>query len=195
MSSGTFVHGQAALDASATSASGWVGGFIGGAANFGTNLVGSTSGAANCTDTRWNIVSTRTTMEIRWVLTDPDAYWALPGNLDDLLDTSSVAAMSLASSADSHVIRYGDLAAAGGNSSGLCGSDYAYFEVSNSNTDTCGGMKGTITAPFLSGLVGIGYESAFVISTAGPSVAVVPTIYEDGTAIVRIPTGAYLGGS
>lgn len=195
MSSGTFVHGTAALDAAATSASGWGGGFIGGAANFGTNLVGSTSGAANCTDNRWNIVSTRTTMEIRWVLTDPDSYWALPGNLDDLLDTNSVAAMALSSSTDSSVIRYGTLVDAGGNASGLCGSDYAYFEVSNSSVVTCGGMRGTITAPFLSGLVGIGYESAFVISTTGPSVAVVPDVFEDGTAIVRIPTGEYLGGS
>jgi hypothetical protein len=137
----------------------------------------------------------RNTMQIRWSLTDPDSVHALPGNLAALLDSDAVAAMSLTTSIDSSRLEYGTLAEADGNSSGNCGGVYGRFEIDNTTTETCGGMRNTITAPVAGGLVGIGYESAFVVATAGPATAVSPTVYEDGTALVRIPTTDYSGGS
>ena len=134
-------------------------------------------------------------MQIRWVLTDPDSYYALPGNLGSLLETNSVAAMSIYTSIDTYSLAYGTLAEAGGNSSGNCGGVYGRFEVTNESSTVCGGMQNYISAPHVGGLTGIAYESAFVSAAAGPGSASTPTIWEDGTALVRIPTVPYSGGS
>jgi hypothetical protein len=195
LSSGTFVYGSANLAAPATTASAWNAGLVNGS-GFGTSIVQDVSSGVACTGSRWNVTASRNDMQIRWVLTDPDSYYALPGDLASLLETNSVAAMSIYTSVDTYSLAYGTLAEAGGNSSGLCGSVYARFEVSNDSSTVCGGMQNTISAPHVGGLTGIAYESALVIAGAGPSSASTPTIWEDGgTAIVRIPTEAYTGGS
>ena len=194
LTSGTFVYGSANLAAPATTASAWNAGLVNGS-GFGISMVQDTSSGVACTGSRWNIVSSRNDMQIRWVLTDPDSYYALPGNLGSLLETNSVAAMSIYTSVDTFALAYGTLAEAAGNSSGNCGGVYGRFEVTNDSSTVCGGMRNTISAPDVGGLVGIAYESALVIAGAGPASASSPTIWEDGTALVRIPTVDYAGGS
>lgn len=138
-------------------------------------------------------------MQIRWVLTDPDSYYALPGNLGSLLDSNAVAAMSIDTSITKASISYGTIGEAGGNAAGFCGSraagtEYAYFSTTTTTTTSCGGMQNTIVAPQVGGLVGVG-KSGVDVMAGGPSSGAAPTVYEDGTAIVRIPTVAYAGGS
>lgn len=196
--SGTFVRGSSSLDAPASTPSGWNPGFLNGA-GFGVGLTQDVTGLS-CNGSKWQIEASRNTMQIRWALLDPDAVWALPGDLAALMDNNAVAAMQIDYTVTTWAMGYGTIGDAGGNSSGFCGgrpagSEYAHFAETNTTTSTCGAVGGTIVAPYVAGLVGLGYESAGVVMTAGPASSASPTVYEDGTALVRCPTVAYSGGS
>jgi len=196
--SGVFAVGNANLDASASTISGWVPGFINGA-GFSIGLSPDSDSAVNCVGDRWKAIANRTNMQIRWVLTDPDSYYALPGNLGSLLDSDAVAAMGIDTSVTTAKLAYGTIGDAAGNASGFCGSrpagtEYAYFATTTTTTTVCHGMQNTIVAPQIGGLVGIGKSGSDVMS-GGPSSGSAPTVYEDGTAIVRIPQVPYTGGS
>ena len=95
-------------------------------------------------------------MQIRWILTDPDSYYALPGNLGSLLDSDAVAAMSITTTIFQASLVYGTLAESAGNTSGFCGSrpvgsEYAYFFTADTTSTVCGGMQNTIVAPAVGG--------------------------------------------
>lgn len=195
---GKFAVGSVSMDAPADTPSGWVGGWSN-ASGFQIGLSTDPTSAVNCDGDNWIANATRNNMQIRWILTDPDSYYALPGNLGSLLDSDAVAAMSITTTIFQASLVYGTLAESAGNTSGFCGSrpvgsEYAYFFTADTTSTVCGGMQNTIVAPAVGGLVGIS-NSGGTTYGGSPSSASQPTVYEDGTAIVRIPTVAYSGGS
>lgn len=177
----------------------------------GTNYSGAPGTGTNagyqmdstCSGDNWTISASITEQEIRWSLTDPDSVYALPGDLASLLETNAVITAQFSDIVSTTSIVYGptpgepvDAALAG-----LCGSQYAWYVLTDiTNVTYCGSPVTRIVPPAIpaGAMTNVQWDTSGLPGTvrgSGGSSGRSISLYSDGTSLIRCPTVAYSGGS
>ncbi|MBN9691296.1 MAG: hypothetical protein J0M24_13755 [Verrucomicrobia bacterium] len=192
-----FAAGRTGLSASPTTTGSWTPLDDSGGANAGYFLDGGSTSGAACTGDLWKVTAEYNEQEFRWVLTDPESQYAIPPSFRSYLETDGVAAMSVDYSVDSAEVVYLAAPASGDPvaSVGLCNSVYAWYEITTRTWSECTLARRWIRPPAVpAGAVvtarvtggGPGTETG-----AGGSSGASAQIYQNGTALIRIPTVPY----
>lgn len=196
-----YAHGSASASPSVAGA--WAPFVDGSGANAGYSLRSSATVGDRCSGDSWVVDADVTSLDIKWTLTDADAYNALPLDYASLLDTNSIAIMKSETSVLVTKLVNGHVPDPGApvEFTGLCGGNYVWHEsVEVQHDEYCGAIMGTVTAPtppagiMTSARSDTSGDPGTVAGSGGAS-SVSVEVFTDGVGLVRCPTVAYAGGS